>query len=304
MSNPDLSVRIGSLTLKNPVLVASGTASYGEELSRVAPLTQLGGFITKSITLKPRKGNEPYRVVETSSGMLNAIGLQNVGLEEFLLKKLPFLRKQNIPIIVNIAAKRVEDYAALASRLSAEKGISGIELNVSCPNVKEGGLEFGTNPACVTEIVRLVRKETRLPLITKLSPNVTDIVLMAKAAMEAGSDAVSLVNTFLAMAVDIHRKRPVLSIGTGGLSGPAIKPIALRMVWQVYQALKCPILGIGGIMTTEDALSFMMVGASAIQVGTASFVNPKAPFEIVEGLADYARREKCERLRDCIGVIR
>lgn len=299
----DLSVQIGSLKLKNPVMVASGTASYGEEIARVYPLEKLGALVTKSITLKPRQGNPPYRVVETASGMLNSIGLQNVGVEEFCAKKLPFLRKSKASVIVNIAAKRIEDYATLAARLSGEKGIEGLELNVSCPNVKEGGLEFGTNPLCITDIVRGVRRETRLPIITKLSPNVTDIVLMARAAMEGGSDAVSLINTLLAMAVDTRKKRPVLATVTGGLSGPAIKPVALRMIWQVYSALKCPIVGIGGIMTADDALQFMMAGASAVQVGTASYVNPNAPLEILEGLKKYAQKEKLNRLESCVGVL-
>ena len=284
-------------------MVASGTASYGEEIARIYPLEKLGALVTKSITLKPRQGNPPYRVVETASGMLNSIGLQNVGMEEFCKKKLPFLRKAKVSIVVNIAAKRIEDYAKLAACLSEERGISGLELNVSCPNVKEGGLEFGTSPQCITEIVKGVRRETRLPIITKLSPNVTDIVSMARAAMEGGSDAVSLVNTFLAMAVDTHRRKPVLSTVTGGLSGPAIKPVALRMVWQVYSALKCPIVGIGGIMTAEDAVQFMMVGATAIQVGTASYVNPKAPLEILEGLKTYAEKEKLKRLESCVGSL-
>lgn len=303
MSNVDLSVQIGPLKLKNPVMVASGTASYGEEISRVYPLNRLGALVTKSITLKPRQGNPPHRVVETSSGMLNSIGLQNVGVEEFCEKKLPFLRKAKAAVIVNIAAKRIEDYASLAARLSQEEGIAGFELNVSCPNVKEGGLEFGTNAKCIAEIVRGVRRETRLPILTKLSPNVTDIVSMARAAMDGGSDAVSLVNTFLAMAVDTRRKMPVLATVTGGLSGPAIKPIALRMIWQVYSALKCPIVGIGGIMNAQDALEFMMVGALAVQVGTASYVNPKAPLEIIEGLTSFAEKEKLRRLEGLVGSL-
>lgn len=299
----DFSIHIGPLVLKNPVMLASGTASYGEEISRVYPLKRLGALVTKSITLKPRQGNPPYRVIETASGMLNSIGLQNVGVEAFCQTKLPFLRKTGVAAVVNIAAKRIEDYAKLAARLSREKGIAALELNVSCPNVKEGGLEFGTNPKCITEIVRGVRRETRLPVITKLSPNVTDIVAMARAAMEGGSDAVSLVNTFLAMAVDVRRRKPILATGTGGLSGPAIKPIALRMVWQVYAALKCPIIGIGGIMDGEDALAFMMAGASAIQVGTANYTNPKAPLEILDGLKKYAMKEKIRRLEDYVGSL-
>ena len=303
MGSVDLSIQLGPLKLKNPVMVASGTASYGEEISRVYPLENLGALVTKSLTLKPRKGNAPYRVIETSSGMLNSIGLQNVGIEAFCETKLPYLRKANATVIVNIAAKRIEDYAKLAARLGQEEGISGIELNVSCPNVKEGGLEFGTNTKCITEIVRGVRKETRLPIITKLSTNVTGIVSMAKAAMDGGSDAVSVVNTFLAVAVDVRKKKPILSTVTGGLSGPAIKPIALRMVWQVYEALKCPIIGIGGIMNAEDALSYIMIGAAAIQVGTANYVNPKAPIEILEGVASYIKEEKLTRLEKWVGFL-
>ena len=299
----DLSVEVGPLKLKNPVMVASGTASYGEELGQFFPIERLGALVTKSLTLKPKEGNAPHRIVETPSGMLNSIGLQNVGVEAFCTKKLPFLQAKKIPVIANIAAKRIDDYVALAERLSREKGIIALELNVSCPNVKEGGLEFGSNPTCIREIVSKVRARTSLPLITKLSPNVTDIVEMARAAQEGGSDIVSLVNTFLAVAVDVKKKKPVLSTVTGGLSGPAIRPIALRMVWQVARALRIPIIGIGGIMTLQDALSFLMVGASAVQVGTASFVNPKAPLEILEGLERYAEQEKLITVRELIGSI-
>ncbi|MFH1857911.1 MAG: dihydroorotate dehydrogenase [Candidatus Omnitrophota bacterium] len=303
MGSVDLSIQLGPLKLKNPVMVASGTASYGEELSRVYPLARLGGFVTKSITLKPREGNPPHRVIETASGMLNSIGLQNAGVEAFCKTKLPFLRKAKATVIVNIAAKRIEDYAALAKRLSEEEGIAALELNVSCPNVKEGGLEFGTNPKNITEIVRGVRRATHLPILTKLSPNVTDIVLMARAAMDGGSDAVSLVNTLLGMAVDVRRKKPVLSTVTGGLSGPAIKPVALRMDWQVYQALKCPIVGIGGIASAEDALTFMMAGAGAIQIGSASYTNPRAAMEILEDLEAYAKKEKLRCLEEVVGCL-
>jgi len=299
----DLSVQLGPLKLKNPIWVASGTASYGEEIARVYPLNRLGALVTKSLTLKPRQGNPPHRVIETSSGMLNSIGLQNVGVEAFCKEKLPLLRKSGVAVIVNIAAKRIEDYATLASRVSEEQGVSGLELNVSCPNVKEGGLEFGTSAKCIQEVVRGVRRETKLPVITKLSPNVTNIVDMAQAAMEAGSDAVSLVNTFLAMAIDLHRKKPVLATVTGGLSGPAIHPIALRMIWQVYSKLKCPIVGIGGVMHSEDALSLMMAGASAVQVGTANYLNPKAPLEILEGMATFAEQENVKRIAEYIGAL-
>ena len=302
-SKPDLSVVVGPLKLKNPVMAASGTASYGEELDQFFPVEKLGALVTKSLTLKPKEGNAPHRIAETPSGMLNSIGLQNVGVEIFCTKKLPFLREKGISVIANIAAKRAEDYGTLAERLSREKGILALELNVSCPNVKEGGLEFGTDPACIREIVSRVRAKTTLPLITKLSPNVTDIVSMARAAKEGGSDIVSLVNTFLAMKVDVKRRRPSLSTTTGGLSGPAILPIALRMVWQVAHALKMPIIGIGGIRTAEDALSFFMAGAGAVQVGTASFSNPKAPLEVLEGLERYAKQEKLTNLREIIGII-
>ena len=299
----DLSVTVGPLKLKNPVMVASGTAAYGEELDQFFPIEKLGALVTKSLTLKPKEGNAPHRIVETPSGMLNSIGLQNVGVEVFCTKKLSFLRERNVPVIANIAAKRIEDYTTLAERLSQEEGIVALELNVSCPNVKEGGLEFGTNPTCIREIVSKVRAKTSLPLITKLSPNVTDIVAMARAAKEGGSDIISLVNTFLAMKVDVKKRRPTLSTVTGGLSGPAILPIALRMVWQVAHELKMPIIGIGGIMTVEDALSFLMVGADAVQVGTANFVNPKAPLEILEGLKRYAEQEKLANLQEIIGIL-
>ena len=284
-------------------MVASGTASYGEELDQCFPIEKLGALVTKSLTLKPKEGNAPHRIVETPSGMLNSIGLQNVGVEVFCTKKLPFLREKEVPVIANIAAKRIDDYVTLTERLSREEGIIALELNVSCPNVKEGGLEFGTSPACICEIVSKVRAKTRLPLITKLSPNVTDIVEMARAAKEGGSDIVSLINTFLAMKVDVKKRKPYLSTVTGGLSGPAILPIALRMVWQVAHQLKMPVIGIGGIMTTEDALSFMMVGASAVQVGTATFANPKAPLEILEGLQRYAEQEKLNGLQEIIGIV-
>lgn len=299
----DLSVQVGPLKLKNPVMVASGTASYGEELDQFFPIERLGAVVTKSLTLKPKEGNAPHRIVETPSGMLNSIGLQNIGVEAFCTQKLPKLRERGVAVVANIAAKRIEDYAALAERLSGEKGIIALELNVSCPNVKEGGLEFGSNPSCIRDIVSKVRAKTKLPLITKLSPNVTDIVEMARAAQEGGSDIVSLVNTFLAMKVNVKKRQPFLSTVTGGLSGPAIQPIALRMIWQVAHALRIPIIGIGGVMTMEDALSFLMVGASAVQVGTASFVNPKAPIEILEGLERYAEAEHLSALREIIGII-
>ena len=299
----NLSVELGPLKLKNPILVASGTASYGEELDQFFPIERLGALVTKSLTLKPKEGNAPHRIVETPSGMLNSIGLQNIGVEAFCTKKLPFLQAKKVSVIVNIAAKRSDDYVALTERLSREKGIVALELNISCPNVKEGGLEFGSNPTCIREIVSKVRAKTKLPLITKLSPNVTDIVEMARAAQEGGSDIVSLVNTFLAMAIDIKKRKPFLSTVTGGLSGPAIRPIALRMVWQVTQALRIPVIGIGGIMTLQDTLSFLMVGAGAVQVGTASFVNPRAPLEILEEFERYAEQEKLATVRELIGII-
>ena len=303
MVKPNLRVKIGGLELKNPVTVASGTFGSGEEYKKLVDLNKLGAIVTKSVTLKPREGNPPPRVVETPSGMLNSIGLQNDGIDAFIKDKIPFLNKVKTAVIVSIAAHRVEDYAAIARKLDKIKRVDAIEINISCPNVK-GGLEFAREPDSAAAVVRAVRAVSKKPLITKLSPNVKDITEIAMAAEDAGSDAVSLVNTFTGMAIDIDAKRPVLGNIVGGLSGPAIKPIALRMVWETAKKVKIPVIGIGGIMGYEDALEFIIAGASAIQIGTANFVNPGAAVEIIGGIERYMRQEKIKNIKELTGCLK
>jgi dihydroorotate dehydrogenase (NAD+) catalytic subunit len=275
--------------MKNPVMTASGTFGYGSEFTRFFDLNALGAIIVKTVTMQRRQGNPPPRIVETPGGMLNSIGLQNVGIDGFLRDKLPFLRSLRTPLLVNIAGKSVEEFAGLAKRLSDAEGVAGIELNISCPNVA-GGLDFGTDPRLTYEVVRAVRQTTSLPVIPKLSPNVTDITVIARAAADAGADALSLINTILGMAIDLRRRKPKLPGATGGLSGPAIRPIALRMVWEVAQAVTLPIIGIGGIMTGDDAVEFLLAGASAVQVGTANFLDPSAPLKVLAGIESYLAR--------------
>jgi dihydroorotate dehydrogenase (NAD+) catalytic subunit len=300
---PDLKVKIGKLKLKNPVMVASGTFGSGEEYKDLLDLNKIGGIVTKSITLKPREGNAPPRIVETPSGMLNSIGLQNDGVEAFIKEKIPFLKKIRPAVIVSIAAHSVNDYGRLAERLDGVSRVDAIEINISCPNVK-GGLEFSREPFSAFEVVNAVRRKTKKTVIAKLSPNVTDIAAIAAAAEEAGADAVSLVNTFTGMAVDVDTKRPVLGNIVGGLSGPAIKPVALRMVWEVFKRVKVPVIGMGGIMESEDALEFMIAGASAVQVGTANFVNPRAAAEIAVGIEAYMRGNKIKNMKGLIGCLK
>jgi len=273
---PDMSVKIAGLTLRNPVMTASGTFGYGEEFAEYLNLERIGAFVMKGLSLKPRAGNPTPRIVETPGGMLNAIGLQNVGIEAFIAKKVPFLRTVQTPAIANFFGSTVEEYAEMARRLDRIPEIAGLEINISCPNVKHGGIVFGTDPKSAGKVVSACRAATSKTLIVKLSPNVTDVVCMAQACADAGADALSLINTLTGMAVDLKRRKPVLANITGGFSGPAIKPIALRMVWQVAQAVKLPLIGIGGIMNATDALEFILVGATAVQVGTASFINPSA----------------------------
>jgi dihydroorotate dehydrogenase (NAD+) catalytic subunit len=293
-----LEVNIGSIKMQNPVMVASGTFGYGEEYSELVDINKLGAVVTKTITLEPREGNPPPRMIETPSGMINSIGLQNVGVEEFVDKKLPFLKKFKARIIVSIAGNTVEEYAQLASILDKEK-IDGIELNISCPNVMHAGGKtlFAQDAAITDELVHKARKATSLPLIIKLSPNVTDIVEIAVRAEDAGADALSLVNTFQAMAVKINNGG-VSKIITGGLSGPAIKPIALRMVWEVAHNVEIPVIGMGGIMDVEDAIEFLIAGASAVAVGTAMFINPQAPVKIIAGIEEYLRKNKLGSVRE------
>jgi len=290
--------------MKNPVMTASGTFGYGEEFAPLVDLNSLGGIIVKGLSLKPSAGNPPPRTVETCGGMLNAIGLENIGLEAFVQKKLPFLQALETPIIVNIYSHEIRGYAELAERIQDLEGIAGIEVNISCPNVKVGGISFGTNPRMAFEVVKAVRNKAKLPLIAKLSPNVTDIKVMARSVEEAGADAVSLINTVTGMAVDVPKRQPKLGNITGGLSGPAIKPIALRMVWEAGQAVNIPVIGIGGITDAMDALEFMIVGASAVQVGTANFVNPRATTEIIDGLRSYLVENDIKDIGQIVGTLR
>lgn len=300
---PDMSVEIAGLKLRNPVITASGTFGYGEEFAEYLDLEAIGALITKGLSLKPRAGNPTPRIVETPAGMLNAIGLQNVGLDVFIEKKTPFLRTISTPAIVNLFGNVVEEYAELASRLEQVPEVAGIEVNISCPNVKQGGIVFGTDPNAAATVVRAVRNETRKPLIVKLSPNVTDIVEMAVACAEAGADALSLINTLTGMAIDLRTRRPVLANVTGGLSGPAIKPVALRMVWQVAKAVKLPVIGIGGIMNATDALEFILAGATAIQVGTANFLDPAAAGTIAREMERYLAENGIASIGELRGAL-
>ena len=302
----NLKTQLGKLTLQNPVMVASGTFGYGEEYARVMDVSQLGAIITKSITLAPRAGNKPPRIYETASGMLNAIGLQNVGVSAFIRDKMPFLRGLTGPkILVNLAGESVAEYVELARRLDDVPGIDGFEMNISCPNCDRGGMEFGVDPRLTHEVVRKVRRVTKRFLMPKLSPNVTDVVTIAQHAVDGGADALSLINTLVGIAVDATRRTPRISTVKGGLSGPAIKPVALRMVWQVHRALpKVPLVGLGGIMTAEDAAEFLLCGASAVQIGTANYVDPKTSLTIVQGLARYAAGQKVRRVSQLVGTLR
>ena len=300
---PDMSVEIAGLKLRNPVMTASGTFGYGEEFSQYVDLEKIGAFVTKGLSLKPRAGNPTPRIVETPGGMLNAIGLQNVGIDAFIQKKVPFLRSVNTPAIANFFGSTPDEYAELATRLDAIPEVAALEVNISCPNVKQGGIVFGTDPNCAAGVVAACRAATSKPLIVKLSPNVTDIVEMAQACEGAGADALSVINTLTGMAIDLERRRPVLANITGGLSGPAIKPVALRMVWQVARAVKVPVIGIGGIMSATDALEFILAGATAVQVGTASFVNPSAAQEIAEGMEEWLIQHGVADLKSLIGAL-
>jgi dihydroorotate dehydrogenase (NAD+) catalytic subunit len=300
---PDLSVHIGPLHLQNPVMTASGAFGYAREFESLVDLKRLGAVIVKGLSLNPEKGNPPPRIVETPSGLLNAIGLENVGIERFEKEKLPFLRTLSTPILVNIYGKTVSDYADLAYRLDRMDGVAGVEVNISCPNVRAGGMAFGTDEKTAGEVVRVVRKEISKPVIVKLSPNVSDIAKIAKSVEDAGADAVSLINTVSGMAIDIRTRRPKLANIIGGLSGPAIKPIALRMVWQTARQVKIPVIGIGGIASSEDALEFMIAGATAIQVGTANFTNPGATMDILDGIRSFCLKHGIRRATDIIGSL-
>ncbi len=303
MPTPNLTVDIGGLKLENPVMTASGTFGYAREYAQYLDLNRLGGIIVKGLSLAPSRGNPPPRIVETDCGMLNAIGLENVGLDAFIEDKLPFLKTLAPPTFANIYGRTVDEYARLAERMDALDGVAGIELNISCPNVKEGGVAFGSDPKLAGEVVRAVRARTGKHLMVKLSPNVTDIALMAKVAEAAGADSLSAINTITGMAVDLATRRSKLANVTGGLSGPAIKPVALRMVWQVAQAVTIPVVGVGGIMSATDALEFLMVGATAVQVGTANFVNPHGTVEIIDGMQTWLRESGIDDVNQLIGTL-
>ena len=302
VGRPNLAVEIAGIPFKNPVMTASGTFGYGSEFTPFFDLNALGAIIVKTVTMHPRQGNPPPRVVETPAGMLNSIGLQNVGIDNFLRHKLPFLRTLSTPLLPNIAGKSVEEFADLAKRLSDAEGVTAIELNISCPNVA-GGLDFGTDPRLTYEVVRAVRQTTHLPIIPKLSPNVSDITVIARAAADAGAHALSLINTIVGMAIDVRTRAPKLPGATGGLSGPAIRPIAVRMVWEVAQVVKLPLIGIGGITTGEDAVEFLLAGASAVQVGTANFLDPLTPMKVLAGIESYIIRHGFDAVTPLIGAI-
>ncbi|MDR2085390.1 MAG: dihydroorotate dehydrogenase [Bacteroidales bacterium] len=300
----NLEVNIGKLQLKNPILTASGTFGYGYEFEDFFDISQLGGIIVKATTAEHREGNSYPRMAETSHGMLNAVGLQNKGINYFVENIYPKLKKINTNIIANVSGSTIESCVEVAERMNELDHITAIELNISCPNVKEGGMAFGTSTCDSYNITSAVRKVYQKQLIVKLSPNVTNIAEIAKSVESAGADSVSLVNTFLAMAIDIKTRKPILSTITGGLSGPAIKPIALRMVWQVYKAIKIPIIGLGGIMNSDDAVEFFLAGASAIQVGTANFINPSVTIDILNGLKEYCEKQGVNDIRELIGGMK
>ena len=304
-NGPDISVRLGRLSLKNPVMLASGTSGYGEEYSRFIDLSAIGGIVVKGTSLHPKLGNPPARVYETASGMLNSIGLQNIGVTRFIEEKLPFLKNLDTRVIVNIFGNSTEEYEEVSKRLDGAEGVSALEINISCPNVKEGCMLFGTDAGLTYQVVKKVREATRLPLMVKLSPNVTDIVGIAKAAVEGGAEILSLINCPSGMAVDIKTRKPVLGFILGGLSGPAIKPIALRMVWEVHRAnLGVPLVGVGGITTANDAIEYMIVGASAVEVGTANLIDPEASVKVADGLRKYCRENQIKNISELVGTLK
>ena len=300
--NP-LKVDIGGIQLQNPVMTASGTFGYAREFDHLIDLNRLGGIIVKGLSLGPTKGNPPPRIVETACGMINAIGLENVGIERFITDKLPFLQRLSPPVFVNIYGKLEAEYRQLTARINDVEAIAGIEVNISCPNVKAGGMAFGVDPRAAFKVVRAVREQTAKPVMVKLSPNVTDITEIAAAVEEAGADSISLINTLTAMAIDIDTRRPKIANIIGGLSGPAIKPVALRMVWQVARKSTIPIIGIGGIMTAGDALEFLIAGATAVQIGTANFVNPHTTVEIIDGIEAFLSERDISSVKDIVGTL-
>lgn len=304
MKQNNLRVNIGGIELKNPVMTASGTFGYASEFEDLVDLNRLGAIVVKGLSLEPSRGNPPPRIVETPCGMLNAIGLENVGLAAFVKEKLPFLRRLDTPIFVNVYGKSTKEYAELAARLEDIDGVSGIEVNISCPNVKSGGMAFGAYPESAAEVVRAIRKQTTKPMMVKLSPNVTDITEIAKNVEAEGADSISLINTITGMAIDIETRRPKIANITGGLSGPAIKPVALRMVWQVVQTVNIPVVGIGGIMTAKDALEFLIAGAVAVQIGTANFINPHATTDVIDGIETFLMERNISDISDIIATLK
>jgi dihydroorotate dehydrogenase (NAD+) catalytic subunit len=303
MREPDLGVEIAGIKLKNPIMTASGTFGFGHEYGQLVDLRALGAIVVKATTLRPRAGNPPPRLVETTGGILNSIGLENPGVERVITEEIMPLRALGVPIIVNIAGSTLREYREVAKKLNGVPGIVALEVNISCPNVREGGLAFGTSSAMAAQVIRAVCSVADVPVIAKLSPNVTDVTAIARSVVDAGAAAVSLINTLLGMSIDIYTRRPRLGAVVGGLSGPAIKPVALRMVWQVAQAVSVPIIGMGGIMTAEDAVEFHLAGATAVAVGTANFVNPLATVEIISGLAAYLQQAGLTSVRDLIGAL-
>jgi dihydroorotate dehydrogenase (NAD+) catalytic subunit len=303
-SSASLAVDISGLRFKNPVLTASGTFGYGVEFARFFDISRLGGFCTKGLSLHPMEGNAPGRIAETPAGMLNAIGLENVGIDRFVTEKLPQLEPYDTHVVANILGKTIDEFAQLARRLDPFPKVSCLELNISCPNIKEGGIHFGHDPEMAHRVVRAVKENTAKPVWVKLSPNVTDIRVMALACEQAGADALTLVNTFVGMSIDIYRRRPVLSNKTGGLSGPAIRPLAVRMVYQVAEAVRIPVIGIGGIMCGRDAVEFLMAGAIAVQVGTANFTDPHAALKVLQGIDDFCKDQGVRDIMEIVGAAR
>ncbi len=303
MLNPNLQVEISGLHFKNPVLTASGTFGYGLEFERFFDISELGGFCTKGLSLEPMEGPPPGRIQETPSGMLNAIGLENVGVEGFIREKLPRLANFQGHIVANVLGKSIQEFVAIAERLAPCDKVSALELNISCPNIKEGGIEFGHDPEMTFAVVEAVKKHSNHPIWVKLSPNVTDIQVFARACQDGGADAITLVNTFVGMSIDVDKRRPMLSNTTGGLSGPAIRPLAVRLVHAVAEAVSIPIIGIGGISTTRDALEFMIAGASAIQIGTANFYEPTVSLKVIQGLRQHCLDQKVDSLKELIGTL-
>jgi dihydroorotate dehydrogenase (NAD+) catalytic subunit len=299
-----MAVEIAGIRMKNPVMVASGTFGYGVEFAEVLDLSRLGAIVVKGIRIEPWEGNPTPRMVEVPGGLVNAIGLQNPGAEVFIRDYLPFLRTHDVPIIVNIWGRTLEEYRRVAARLDGVEGVSGLEVNISCPNIKEGGLAFGTDPRMAARVISAVRKVTRLPLIPKLSPNVSDIGRMARVAEDSGADALSLINTIPAMVIDVETRRPVLANRVGGLSGPGIHPVAVKLVWEAAKAVRIPVIGMGGIAEARDAVEFMIAGASAVAVGTANFTDPGTALGVIDGIVSYLRRHKMRTVKELVGSLR